>query len=141
MNAPHEADLDLGQLQRLADEYFVLPEAGDVELLDAWFRLFERYPDSDGYGVFWTILHGIEHVVTSPTELLTIVRRSLDRKPSYFPAMMIHRMLNSPAFASQPGERVLLNLLRQSETDQRCNPELRVSIRGFLEYQLEQGRS
>jgi hypothetical protein len=34
LNAPHEADLELDGLQRLADGYFVLLEAGDMELLD-----------------------------------------------------------------------------------------------------------
>ncbi len=95
LNTAHEDDLDLDQLQRLADEYFVLEMNGDVEHLDVWFRLFERYSHSDGYGVFWTILHGIEHVVSNPTELLLIVNRSLQRKPTYFPMLMVNRMLNT----------------------------------------------
>jgi hypothetical protein len=59
--------------------------------------------------------------------------------------MMIHRMLNSSVFASvfasQLGERVLLDLLWQYGTDWPCDPELRVSIQGFLEYQPQRGWS
>ena len=133
LNTAHEDDLDLDRLYQLAKEYFVLEASGDVEHLDVWFRLYERYPDSDGYGVFWTILHGIEHVMFSPTGLLLIVNRSLQRKPTYFPLLIVSRMRNTPNITSRISERVLLDLLHLYETDERCDADLRISIQGFLE--------
>ena len=45
---------DLGRLQELIDEYFASPAAAGH--IDVWFRLYERFPDEHGQGVFWNIL-------------------------------------------------------------------------------------
>jgi hypothetical protein len=48
----------LTHLQEL-DLYFNHPEAGNY--LDVWFRLYERFPDKNGEGICWGIMHGIEN--------------------------------------------------------------------------------
>ena len=54
---------------RLVDENWVrldellnkLWDSGKSELgINSLFGIFERYPNEDGAGVFWTILHGLE---------------------------------------------------------------------------------
>lgn len=63
------------------------PEQAITELLS----VFERYPDADGDGVVWGVLHGLESLPGYEPELL----RSLTRQPSEFGVRMLGRLLNS----------------------------------------------
>lgn len=63
------------------------PEQAIPELLS----VFERYPEEDGFGVVWGVLHGLEALPNYEPELL----RSLARQPSEFGVLMVGRMLNS----------------------------------------------
>lgn len=63
------------------------PEQAIPELLS----VFERYPEEDGFGVVWSVLHGLEALPNYEPELL----RSLARQPSEFGVLMVGRMLNS----------------------------------------------
>lgn len=63
------------------------PEQAIPELLG----LFERYPEEDGYGVMWSVLHGLESLPNYEPELL----RSLARQPSEFGVRMVGRLLNA----------------------------------------------
>ncbi len=47
--------------------------------LETLFRLFERFPNDDGYGIFWTMLHGIEDQPSYAPLLKASVRRALSR--------------------------------------------------------------
>jgi hypothetical protein len=55
------------------------------------FNLFERYPDEDGAGVFWSALHGMEAVGDYEDLLLQYFRRH----PSLMTRTMLRRILNS----------------------------------------------
>jgi hypothetical protein len=98
-------DLDLDRLQALAGEYFSLADA--PAHLDVWFRLFERFPEFDGYGVFWTILHGIEAQPGSDEAVVASVRRH----PTRLPVSMVGWMLN--AGITSAGGTDLRGLLRE----------------------------
>jgi hypothetical protein len=63
------------------------PEKGIVQML----RVFERFPEEDGCGVFWTILHAIEFIDNYNSLLLD----SLERQPSEFGIILLKRLLNS----------------------------------------------
>ncbi|MCI3205257.1 hypothetical protein DBA20_09830 [Pandoraea capi] len=63
------------------------PEQAIPELLG----LFERYPEEDGCGVMWSVLHGLESLPNYERELL----RSLMRQPSEFGVLMVGRLLNA----------------------------------------------
>lgn len=63
------------------------PEQAIPELLS----VFERYPDEDGAGVIWGVLHGLESLPNYEPELL----RSLARQPSEFGVRMLGRLLNA----------------------------------------------
>lgn len=52
---------------------------------DAIFNLFERFPDDDGNGVFWSAIHGMEHIGEYEDKLLMYFRR--------FPSLMTRTML------------------------------------------------
>jgi hypothetical protein len=126
--APANADdLDLDRLQSLAEEYFSLVDA--PAHLDVWFRLYERFPDSDGHGVFWSILHGIEAQPDSEKFVVASVRRN----PTRFPVLMVNSMLN--AGISEAGGSSLLEVLRSVATDERALPGVRRDAEQFLQHQ------
>jgi hypothetical protein len=118
---------DLSRLQNLADRYFIGPEAANY--LGVWFRLYERFPEDDGCGVFWSVLHRIE---AQPGYEQPVVE-SVRRRPSRFPVLMANRLLNSGI--RQVGGVDLLELLRRVAADEQCPPSVREDAQGFLEYQ------
>lgn len=79
---------DLDELVELVEAYFQHAEAADH--LELWFRFLERFPDEDGFGGFWSILHGIERYPGCDWLAVDSVRR----RPSRFPVLMLNRMLN-----------------------------------------------
>jgi hypothetical protein len=117
----------LSRLQEVVDCYFSSENA--AEHLGVWFRLYERFPEDDGYGVFWTILHGIE----ATPEYEPLIVESVRRYPSQFPLLMVNRQLNGGV--RQIGGVDLLELLRQVVADERCLPGVRIDAQGFLESQ------
>ncbi|SHG48088.1 hypothetical protein SAMN04488109_0458 [Chryseolinea serpens] len=58
--------------------------------IGAMFNLFERFPEDNGAGVFWSAMHGIETLPDYETELL----RSLNRQPSEMGLNMLIRIVN-----------------------------------------------
>ncbi|MGC3984119.1 MAG: hypothetical protein QM777_04975 [Pseudorhodoferax sp.] len=59
--------------------------------LQALFGVFERFPEEDGYGVFWGILHALEACDGYESELLA----SVQRQPCEFNVLMVNRLLNA----------------------------------------------
>jgi hypothetical protein len=114
-------------LQELADRYFALPDA--AAHLEVWFRLYERFPSSDGEGVFWTILHRIEAL----PGYARLVVASVRRKPAFMPVLLINRLLNG-GISSVDGVD-LPGLLGAVAADERCPATVREAAKGYLEYQ------
>ena len=79
----------LQKIQQALDTLFTSPhpEIG----IDALFRVLERFPDSDGFGVFWSILHGLEALPNYETRLI----QSVQQQPMEFNLIMINRLLNA----------------------------------------------
>jgi hypothetical protein len=123
-------DDELKRLDGLAIDYAGLPKPHAEAGLGIWFGLYERFPDDDGFGVCWSILHMIEshHPVSD-----RFVVASVQRKPTEFPVMMVNRILN--AGTKTVGDVDLLALL-QSVVDDACHPDIiRETARGFVEHQ------
>ena len=76
--------------------------------IEALFKVFERFPEHDGYGVFWSIVHGLESL---PDYELALID-SLRRQPTEFNVMMVERILN--AGISTVGDAEGLILLEQA---------------------------
>ena len=68
---------DFCRLHALAGRYFALPDAADH--LDVWFRLYERFPNTDADYAFWSILHRIE----ARPGYERLVAASLRRRPAW----------------------------------------------------------
>ncbi len=82
---------DEAELERLDSAVSQVLASDRPELgTDALLRIFERFPEKDGYGVFWSILHGLEKIPGYEAALVESVRR----RPSLFGLDMINRILN-----------------------------------------------
>ncbi|HEX4332287.1 MAG TPA: hypothetical protein VH040_09120 [Usitatibacter sp.] len=64
------------------------------EHLPVLFRVFERYPEEDGAGVLWSILHGVEAL---PFDYEAPLRESVTRQPSHMGQVMLQRLEKSRA--------------------------------------------
>jgi hypothetical protein len=56
--------------------------------------VLERFPEDDGAGVLWSIVHGLEDVPNYEPDLV----RSLQRRPSELAVTMAGRLMNSGVF-------------------------------------------
>lgn len=61
-----------------------VPPAAMVVLL----RVFERFPDEDGAGVFWSVVHGLE----SLPDYEPVLRASAASAPAEFKQIMLERI-------------------------------------------------
>jgi hypothetical protein len=74
-------------LERLLEELWgVGVPAAD---LPALFRVFERFPEDDGSGVLWSIVHGVESL---PFNYEHALRASMARQPSFMGRVMLKRL-------------------------------------------------
>ena len=97
--------------------------AWDAETL---LRVFERYPDEDGAGVFWALVHGLEELPGYEPYVFAAVRRA----PNRFNLVLVQRMVNSGL--EEAAGTPLLPLL-QEVVDRPDTPEnLRRSIADYL---------
>lgn len=120
-------DDELKKLGVALDRFFQYnhPERG-IEVL---FNLYERFPDDDGYGVFWTILHGIEHL----RGYEPFLKASVERKPMEFTLTMVNRLLNSGLQDTERQE--WLNVLEEVKSNPKNGNVARKQAEGFINYQ------
>ncbi len=64
------------------------------EFLPILFGVFERYPEDDGAGVLWSILHGVEGL---PFDYEPLLKESMSKKPSFMGQIMLKRLCNERA--------------------------------------------
>ena len=65
-----------------------------AEHLPVLFRVFERFPEDDGAGVLWSIVHGVEH---SGLDYELDLHSSMARRPSLMADIMLQRLERSRA--------------------------------------------
>ena len=112
-----------GLIQRLLA--FEHPERG----IDALLGVLERFPEGDGYGVFWSILHALESLPGYQNKLV----ESVLRRPSEMTVTMINRMLN--AGLTEVGGTNLLILLENVARNQTYPAAIREEAKGYIEWQ------
>ena len=122
-----ESPNELQQLEASVDQLFASenPKLG----IEALLRVFERFPEQDGFGIFWSIVHGLESL--SGYEPLLI--ESVKRQPSLFGLLMINRLLNSGFFKIQSDE--LLSILKNIAADESRPEEIRDEAQNFVTWQ------
>jgi hypothetical protein len=62
----------------------------EVPVALSLYRLLERFPFADSFGLFWPILHFLEGIPDNERLLVTSVRRA----PGEFTVLMVNRLLN-----------------------------------------------
>ena len=82
-----------GSWRPLDDLLAELWESGVTDgALASLFGVFERFPDEDGAGVFWSIVHGLEAL---PLDYGPALRASLARRTSLIGRVMLDRLERS----------------------------------------------
>lgn len=100
---------------------------GDPEF-DALLQLFERFPEHDGFGIFWSILHLLEACPGYEGALV----RSVLRKPVEFNLTMVNRLLN--AEIHQVNGQSLAALLASAEQSGEAGARAKQLARSFIEH-------
>lgn len=118
---------DEKQMDEMIEVVDQLNKSPQCEVSEALFRIWERFPEDDGYETFWTILHVLEHTPHYETELL----KSVARQPNEFNVLMINRMLNS--HIQSIGEPDLRDLLKQVMEDERTPQSVRKDAQRYIE--------
>ena len=85
----------------------------------ALFGLFERFPNHDGFGIFWSVLHMLEKSPRFEAYLL----ESVQRQPSEFSLRMVARLINGGV--TQIGAVDLPSLLKAISTNQAVSESAR----------------
>jgi hypothetical protein len=62
------------------------------QALPTLFEIFERFPNDDGAGVFWSIVHGVEAL---DCDYEAVLRESIERQPSEMAKIMLNRLEKS----------------------------------------------
>ena len=108
-----ELDKLLSELWRTGDQ-----ENFTTDLL----KIFERFPEEDGNGVFWSIVHGLESFRSYEQDLID----SLNRQPSEMALLLLRRIKNSGAatIAGMEINRIVRDLLLNGQ----ITPTLRQEI-------------
>jgi len=99
----------------------------------AMLAVFERFPNDDGFGVFWSIVHLLE--ATSGYELALV--KSVEQGPAEFNLLMVNRLLN--AGVRTVAGKSLLALLRSVAFNEAVDSVLRETAARFIEHQREAG--
>jgi hypothetical protein len=121
---------DESDLDRLDDTLQqVAIQSNKEEFIAALFNIFERFPEKDAYGVFWSILHLLESIPGYETKLI----ESVKRQPSEFSLRMINRMLNSD-IEEVPGVK-LFSVLEQVAGNPTLSESIKKEAQRFVEFQ------
>jgi hypothetical protein len=99
------------------------PDKAIADLL----AVYERFPEEDGAGVFWSILHGLESLPGYEPHLA----RSVRRVPSDMGVTMLGRLLNGGRRDIEGSP--IAGLLREAAERSDVGPEARTTAIGFLE--------
>ena len=118
---------DEAQLAALDQQLQALAQTGvDPPALAAMIGVLERFPGHDGFGVFWSLVHALEHFGGYEAPLL----QSLRRRPSPFTVLLAQRLQNGGV--TQIDGVPLLALLQQIADDEGVHPEARRDAASFV---------
>lgn len=98
----------------------------DDEIIAACLRVFERYPEDDGAGVFFTIIHTLEHFGGYESALASSVRRN----PNQWNLLMLNRMLDADIDAA--GDYTIFELLMNVQKGDSLPLKLRELAKDYL---------
>lgn len=97
--------------------------------IQALFGVFERFPEHDGFGVFWGILHALETCQGYESELVA----SVQRQPCEFNVLMINRLLNAGVVVINGHQ--LVGVLKQVLADKKSTCQALHDAQSYLRIQ------
>jgi hypothetical protein len=90
-------------------------------------NVFSRFPDDDGAGVFWSIIHGLETFPDYQPALLSAIRAH----PTGLSLTMVNRMLNGGE--THVGNTSWLSVLQSVAGNDAYSQTVRATASGFAE--------
>lgn len=126
---PHD-ETELQQLEEALGA--VRPEDCGQPEFRALLGVFERFPEDDGYGIFWSIVHFLEACEGYEAALI----ESATRCPVAFNLLMVNRQINGGV--DEIEGQALLSVLASVASNPAALASARESARGFIEYQCNQ---
>lgn len=120
---PHD-EAQLEQLDK-AVEAIRPADCGPLEF-GALLGVFERFPEDDGYGVFWSIVHCLEACEGYPVALI----ESVARAPGEFNLLMLCRLLHSGV--TEIEGQSLMSVLRAAASNPRASEHARQSVQDSI---------
>lgn len=126
---------DTGQLRKLEDTLCkVIPaHCGETEVC-ALLAVFERFPEGDGLGTFWSIVHLLESCDGYERFLVQSVRR----KPNELNVLMVNRLING-GVSSVEGHSLLALLFSVSTNSD--SKSVREAAEKLVTHQTRIGRA
>lgn len=121
---PHDEE-QLRALEQAATSQGSTPLTTDE--IQAVLDLYERFPDEDGHGIFWSLLHAVEASAGYEDALFD----SVSRAPGEFNVMLVGRLAN--AGIVQIAGRDVLALLRAVAERTNVSERARETAKGFLD--------
>ncbi len=91
------------------------PERG----IDAMLNVLERFPEEDGAGVLWSIVHGLESLPDYEDKLVA----SIQRQPSELGLVMISRIVNTGV--NVVGGKPITDVLKQVLQHEKATAAIR----------------
>lgn len=129
---------DIEEYEPVDDEWDSLDEligeacsANDQRFIKPLLGLLERNQNRDGYGVFWSIVHGLEEMGGYETDLVA----SVLSKPHEMSVLMLNRMLNGHIQVIDG--RPILDILKEVSANTDFPNTIREDAIGFIAYQRE----
>ena len=130
------APRDEGQLRQLDGLVSSLsPNSCGPAEIRALLGVFERFPEEDGFGVFWSMLHLLEACSGYEPALI----ESVTRMPGHFNVLMVNRLLN--AGVSQVQGISLVSVLSAVASSNNATGSVRKDAQRFIEHQEAHGRA
>jgi hypothetical protein len=130
MNIEHFTDpQDEEQLKQLEEAIAAIPTNNCSEReFQALLQIFERFPDDDGYGVFWSIVHYLEACEGYESALM----ESVERLPVEFNLLMLNRLMNAGVY--EVNGRSILTVLETVTANSSLSNGIRETAREFIDF-------
>jgi hypothetical protein len=97
----------------------------------ALLEVFERFPEDDGFGVFWSVVHCLEACTGYESALI----ESVTCMPVEFNVLMVNRLINSGI--TQINGDSLLSVLASVKSHPSATNSTKESAQDFVNYQIK----
>ncbi|MCC4801069.1 hypothetical protein BCT30_24315 [Enterovibrio norvegicus] len=98
----------------------------DIRVVKSLLFVLERNPEHDGYGTFWSVVHGLENIGNYEKELV----QSVLNKPHEMSLLMLNRLLNSNVDLIDG--KPIVEILREVSDNSKFSKDHRETAKQYL---------